>query len=298
LEIIVTGGCGFIGSSLVERLVKEGHSVTVFDNLHTGNLRNIEGMNVKFYKEPYSRLIDLAPRADVTFHIGIPSSSPMYKKNPRLVGETINDAVEVFEYARERKCKVVYASSSSIYNGNSGPYREDMPVYVTDYYTECRHAIERLARLYHILYGVKSVGLRFFSVYGPKEEYKGSYANIVSQFLWALQKDEAPVIFGDGTQTRDFTHVTDVVEALVLAWKKDFECEIFNVGTGIAHSFNDVIDLLNRLLGKNVRPVHKPNPIKNYVQDTLADTTKAENLLGFKAKVTLEEGLRDLISRT
>jgi len=298
LEVLVTGGCGFIGSNLVERLVKEGHSVTVFDNLHTGNLRNIEGLNVKFHKEPYSRLIDLVPRADVVFHMGIPSSSPMYRKNPRLVGEAINDAVEILEYAKEKKCKVLYASSSSIYNGNNGPYREDMPVYVTDYYTECRYAIERLARLYHILYGVKSVGLRFFSVYGPREGYKGSYANIVSQFLWTLKKDEAPVIFGDGTQTRDFTHISDVVEALILAWKKDLECEIFNVGTGIAYSFNNVIDLLNRLLGKNVRPIYKPNPIKNYVQDTLADTTKAETLLGFKAKVTLEEGLRNLITRT
>jgi len=298
LEILVTGGCGFIGSNLVERLVKEGHSVTVFDSLHTGNLKNIEGLDVRFCKESYSRLIDLVPKADVVFHMGIPSSSPMYKKNPRLVGEAINDAVEILEYAKEKKCKVVYASSSSIYNGNNGPFREDMPVYVTDYYTECRYAIERLARLYHILYGVKSVGLRFFSVYGPREEYKGSYANIVSQFLWTVRKDEAPVIFGDGTQTRDFTYVTDVVEALVLAWKKDLECEVFNVGTGIAYSFNDVIDLLNRLLGKNVRPIYKPNPIKNYVQDTLADMTKAEKFLGFKAKVTLEEGLRDLISKT
>jgi len=295
LDVLVTGGCGFIGSNLVERLVKEGHSVTVFDNLSTGNLRNIEGLDARFLNEPYIKLTDLAPHMDVIFHIGMPSSSPMYKRNPNLVGEAINDAIDILEYAKKQGCKVVYASSSNIYNGNKVPYREDMPIYVTDYYTECRYAIERLARLYSVLHGVRSVGLRFFSVYGPKEQYKGGYANVVSQFLWSLQKDEAPVIYGDGSQTRDFTHVSDVVDGLILAWKKEFGCEIFNVGTGKSYSFNQVVEIINRLLGKNVEPVYKPNPIRNYVQDTLADTNKAEEILGFKAKTALEEGLRALV---
>ena len=295
MDILVTGGCGFIGSNLVERLVQRGHSVTVFDNLSTGNRKNVEEFQIRMFDEPYSKLADLVPKIDAIFHIGIASSSPMYKRNPSLIGEAINDAVNVFEYARDMGCKVVYASSSSIYNGNQVPYREDMPVYVTDYYTECRYAIERLARLYNVLHDVSSVGLRFFSVYGPKEQYKGSYANMVSQFLWSLQRDEAPVIYGDGTQTRDFTHVSDVVDALVLAGKKEFGCEVFNVGTGVAYSFNQLVEILNRVLGKDVKPVYKPNHIKNYVQHTLADTSKAEKLLGFKAKITLEQGLRDLV---
>jgi UDP-glucose 4-epimerase len=169
-----------------------------------------------------------------------------------------------------------------------------MPIYVTDYYTECRYAIERLAKLYNILHGVRSVGLRLFSVYGPKEQYKGEYANVISQFLWLMKRDQPPIIFGDGTQTRDFIHVADVVEAFMLSAEKDFECEIFNVGTGIARSFNYVVDLINKILGKSIKPVYKPNPIKNYVYHTLADTTKAEKILGFKAKITLEEGIRDL----
>jgi len=294
LKIIVTGGCGFIGSNLVERLVKDGCSVVIFDNLHTGRLENLKGLNVEFFNEPYSKISNLVPNADVVFHLGIPSSSPMYKENPRLVGEAINDAIEIFKYAKKTECKVVYASSSSIYNGNKIPYREDMPVYVTDFYTECRYAIERLAKLYNILYGVKSVGLRFFSIYGPRETYKGRYANIVSQFLWAMQKDESPIIFGDGTQTRDFTHVYDVVDALIRAWKKNFEWEIFNVGTGVAYSFNEVVELINKILEKKIKPIYKPNPIKNYVYHTLADTTKAEKMLGFKAKISLEEGLTSL----
>jgi UDP-glucose 4-epimerase len=294
LRVIVTGGCGFIGSNLVERLVKDGYDVIVFDNLSTGNLRNIEGLNVRFFNKPYQNIPVLVPDADLIFHLGMPSSSPMYKRDPGLLGRTINDAISIFEYAKERKCKVIYASTSSLYNGNNPPYREDMPIYVTDYYTECRYAIERLAKLYNILHGVRSVGLRLFSVYGPKEQYKGEYANVISQFLWLMKRDQPPIIFGDGTQTRDFIHVADVVEAFMLSAEKDFECEIFNVGTGIARSFNHVVDLINKILGKSIKPVYKPNPIKNYVYHTLADTTKAEKILGFKAKITLEEGIRDL----
>jgi len=295
MRVLVTGGCGFIGSNLVERLVEEGYSVTVFDNLSSGSKENIRGLNVEFYDKPYSHIFSL-PNFDVIFHMGIPSSSPMYKENPFLVGRAINDIISLLEYCRKKGCKIVYASSSSIYNGNKLPYREDMPIYVTDYYTECRYLIERLARLYNKLYGVKSVGMRFFSIYGPKEDYKGKYANIVTQFLWSMLRDEPPIIFGDGTQTRDFTYVTDVIEALMLAMEKNFECEIFNVGTGVSHSFNDVVELLNRLLEKDIKPVYKPNPIKNYVYHTLADTTKAEKVLGFKAKISLEEGTSKLIS--
>ncbi|MEM2915573.1 MAG: NAD-dependent epimerase/dehydratase family protein, partial [Candidatus Bathyarchaeia archaeon] len=143
----------------------------------------------------------------------------------------------------------------------------------------------------------KSVELRFFSVYGPKERFKGEYANVISQFLWSMLKDEPPIILGDGTQTRDFIHIDDVIDALILAMDKDFGCEIFNVGTGVAHNFNQIVEILNKVLGKNIKPIYKPNPISNYVFHTLADTTKAEKILGFKAKITLEEGIRKLISK-
>ncbi|MEM2351580.1 MAG: NAD-dependent epimerase/dehydratase family protein, partial [Thermoproteota archaeon] len=219
MRAIVTGGCGFIGSNLVERLVNDGWDVKVFDNLSTGSLENIKGLDVEYYAYGYEHMEGLVPYADVIFHLGMPSSSPMYKSDPFLVGKTINDAIIIFEYARKKKCKVVYASTSSIYNGNPLPYREGMPIYITDYYTECRYAIERLAKLYNDLYGVKSVGLRLFSVYGPKEKYKGKYANIVSQFLWSIMRDEPPIIYGDGSQTRDFIYVSDVANAFILAYE-------------------------------------------------------------------------------
>ncbi|HDO42122.1 MAG TPA: NAD-dependent epimerase/dehydratase family protein, partial [Candidatus Bathyarchaeota archaeon] len=118
MNVIVTGGCGFIGSNLVERLLEEGHRVTVFDNLSTGNLKNIEGLDVKFFNEPYEKIPFLVRDIDVIFHLGIPSSSPMYKREPHLVGKAINEAITILEYARKNKCKIVYASTSSLYNGN------------------------------------------------------------------------------------------------------------------------------------------------------------------------------------
>lgn len=294
LKYVVTGGCGFIGSNLVEALVHDGHRVIVIDNLHSGSLSNLKGLDVEWHADSCRALGRYVKDSDGIFHLGMPSSSPMYKENPKLVGETINDAVEIFEFARKKGVKIVYASTSSIYNGNPTPFREDMPIHVTDYYTECRYAIERLAKLYHILHGVSSIGLRLFSVYGSKEKHKGKHANIISQFLWCILKDESPIIYGDGSQTRDFIHVNDVVKAFLLAMEKDFECEIFNVGTGKSYSFNQVVQIINEQLGKNVKPIYKPNPIPNYVYHTLADTAKAEKMLGFKAKIPLEEGIRTI----
>jgi UDP-glucose 4-epimerase len=287
MKFIVTGGAGFIGSHLAEELIKKGNDVTIIDDLSLGVENNIP-KEATFIKGSSSKVSEISERIDGIFHLGMPSSSPMYKEDPYLIGRTINEAITIFEYARKNQCKIVYASTSSIYNGNPIPYKEDMPVYVTDYYTECRYAIERLAKLYYDFYNVKSIGLRLFSVYGPREEHKGKYANIISQFLWSIMKNERPIIYGDGSQTRDFIYVSDVINAFILAMEKDIDFDIFNVGTGRDYSFNEVIKIINKLLNKDIKPIYKPNPIKNYVYHTLADTTKAEKILGFKAKVSLE----------
>jgi UDP-glucose 4-epimerase len=154
--------------------------------------------------------------------------------------------------------------------------------------------MERMAELYKQLYDIDSVGLRFFSVYGPKEEAKKEYANMVTQFLWEMRAGKTPVIFGDGSQTRDFTYVKDVVHALQLAMKSDYH-GILNVGTGKSYSFNDVIEILNKKLFLSVKPHHKENPIKNYVMHTLADTKKAETKIGFKTKYELDDGINNII---
>ena len=297
MSTLVTGGAGFIGSNLVEELLAAGEDVIVLDNMHTGSPGNLEGLkgSLKLIKMSCNDLPGLDLHPEKIYHLGIPSSSPMYKSNPYLVGEAINGFTAVFELAKKCGARVVYASSSSLYNGLVPPHREDMTIRVSDYYTEARLAMERIAELYRGLYGISSAGMRFFSVYGPKEEAKKQYANMVSQFMWQMQKNETPVIFGDGTQTRDFTNVRDLVRALRLAMQSDYH-GILNVGTGKAYSFNDVIEVLNQQLGTRIKPSYAANPIKNYVQHTLAHTVKTEKEIGFRAEVSLEAGLKELLN--
>lgn len=294
MRIIVTGGAGFIGSTLVKRLVADGNKVTVLDNFTTGNMDNLSPVldNVSVIDAVSSSIGRLGP-CDVIFHLGIPSSSPMYVEDPALIGKSVSDMVQVLEFAARREAKLVFASSSSLYNGNPLPNNESMPVHVTDYYTETRFYIERLSELYDELYNFDSVGLRFFSVYGPNERAKGRYANIVSQFLWSMQGGNSPVIYGDGKQTRDFTFVDDVVSACALAMQEGVS-GIFNVGTGKRNSFNDVVGFINAELGTSIDPTYIDNPIKNYVDHTLADNRQAVGVLGFDAKISLEQGIHKL----
>jgi len=297
MRILVTGGA-VIGSNLVEELVKD-HSVTVLDNFHTGDYQNLDSVKdqITIINDSCNNLYRLdIPNIDVIYHLGIPSSSPMYKENPFLVGDAINGTINVFEYAKNKNIeKVIFSSSSSLYSGIKPPHREDMNVRVTDYYTEARLTIERIAKLYNVLFGIKSAGLRFFSVYGPHEEYKKVYANIITQFLWDMKKDKSPVIYGDGEQERDFIYVKDVVKACILMLDKDFEYEIYNVGTDTSYSFNDIVVMLNDVLHKDIRPTYIEMLMSNYVQHTLADITKIKRL-GYRPRYTLGEGINMLVS--
>ena len=296
MSTLVTGGAGFIGSNLVEELLAAGEDVVVRDNMHTGSPSNLEGLKgrLKVIKASCNELPGMDLHPEKIYHLGIPSSSPMYKKNPYIVGEALNGFTAVFELAKKSGARVVYASSSSLYNGLLPPHREEMTIQVADYYTEARLAMERMAELYKRLFDVNSVGMRFFSVYGPKETAKKQYANMVTQFLWEMQDRKIPRIFGDGSQTRDFTYVKDIVRALQLAMESDYH-GILNVGTGKAYNFNDVIEILNKNLGLEIKPQHVENPIKNYVQHTLSDTAKTEKVLGFKAIYSLENGVKEII---
>lgn len=190
MSTLVTGGAGFIGSNLVEELLAAGEEVVVLDNMHTGSPANLEGLKGRLtvIRASCNELPGMDLRSEKIYHLGIPSSSPMYKKNPYLAGEALNGFTAVFELAKKSQARVVYASSSSLYNGLLPPHREDMTINVTDYYTEARLAVERMAELYKRLFDVNSAGLRLFSVYGPKEKSKKQYANMVTQFLWEMRE--------------------------------------------------------------------------------------------------------------
>ena len=273
-----------------------GEDVVILDNMHTGSPGNLDGMegSLKLIRASCNDLPEMDLHPEKIYHLGIPSSSPMYKKNPYLVGEALNGFTAVFELARRSGARVIYASSSSLYNGLMPPHHEDMAIQVADYYTEARLAMERMAELYKRLFDVPSIGMRFFSVYGPKETAKKQYANMVTQFLWEMKVGKTPLIFGDGTQTRDFTYVKDVVLALRLGMNSNYH-GILNVGTGKAYSFNEVIEILNKNMGLSINPQYVENPIKNYVPHTLSDTAKAEKILGFRSKYGLDDGVKELL---
>ncbi len=297
-NIIVTGGSGFIGSNLVEKLCKD-NKVHVIDSIHTGSKKNLEEAmksgNVTLHEKDVKEINALGIHADLIFHLGMYSASPMYRDNPHLVSEVVDGMISVLEYAKVNKTQVVLASTSSIYNGINPPHKEDIVPKVTDYYTEARIVTERLSELYSKLYGVNVAAMRFFSIYGKHEESKNGYANLVTQFIWAMKKGESPVIYGDGTQKRDFVYVSDVVEALIKATTvKGFE--VINVGTGKNYTINEMVEKINSALGTSIPPKYIKMPVSNYVMETLADTQKAERLIGFKASVSLDEGIRRLIN--
>lgn len=297
-NIIVTGGSGFIGSNLVEGLYKE-NKVHVIDNMHTGSKENLEEANksgnVILHESDVKNINSLGINADFIFHLGMYSASPMYRKNPHLVSDVVDGMISVLEYAKEHKAQVVFASTSSIYNGLNPPHKEDMIPKVTDYYTEARIATERLAELYSKLHGVNVAAMRFFSIYGRHEKSKGGYANLITQFIWEIKKGESPVIYGDGTQKRDFVYVSDVVEALIRATSiKGFE--VLNVGTGKNYTVNEMVEKINAALGTSMSPKYIEMPVSNYVMETLADTKKAEEMIGFKASVSLDEGIKRIIT--
>jgi UDP-glucose 4-epimerase len=284
MKYIVTGGCGFIGSNLVRKLFRDGNEVVVIDDCSTGAMSNLPG---KF--TVLKRISEIKKTEDIDgiFHLGIPSSTPLYRNDRTLVGKAISEFIDIMEYARENKIKVVYASSSSVYNGNKPPYREDMPILATDFYTEARYSMERLAKVYWDFHKVRSVGLRMFSVYGENEKSKGTFANLVSQIMWAKETGKTFDVYNNGEATRDFIHVSDVVDAYAKAMNSDIDFDILNIGTGKAYTINQIIEAVGL---KNFRYVG--NPLKNYVDKTLADMRKTERLLGFKAKMDVMDYLK------
>jgi UDP-glucose 4-epimerase len=292
-NIIVTGGAGFIGSTLVDRLCTN-NKILVVDNMHTGSIGNLskamKSGNVTLKRSSSADISKPRFDADIVYHLGMYSSTPMYKKDPRLLGKVASDMINVLEYVREHRVPLVFASTSSIYNGVKPPHREDAQYKVTDYYTEGRIFAERASELYGLLYDSDIAAMRFFSVYGPKERAKREYANLISQFMWLMEKGHRPVIYGDGTQKRDFIHVDDVVEALVRAHAvKGFK--VYNVGTGSSHTVNSMVGVLNEKLGTAIKPKYIKMPISNYVRETLADTSKAKRELGFSARIPLDKGI-------
>jgi len=294
-RVLVTGGTGFIGSNLANRLAAT-NDVTVVDDGSLGTERNVESGITCLEADVVEAA--LPTDVDVVFHLAARSSYGMHEEDP-MEGARVNveGFVNTVEQARKRGCDtVVYASTSSIYGSRTEPCPEDMPVTVNTGYEASKLSRERYAEYFSNHYGLSLAGMRFFSVYqgyGGAEGHKDQYANVISQFADDVANGRRPKLYGDGTQTRDFTHVNDVVDALVAAAEHELN-GVYNVGTGRAHSFNTVVDLLNRELDAAVEPEYVENPIPEhvYVSDTCADSSKLRAATGWEPRVDFESGIR------
>ena len=293
-RVLVTGGAGFIGSNLANHLA-DSNDVVAVDDGYLGTPGNLDPA-VEFVEA--SVLDDGLPTdVDAVFHLAALSSYAMHEDDPcRGARVNVEGFVNVVEQARQDGCDtVVYASTSSIYGSRTEPSPEDMPVSVNTGYEASKLARERYGEYFSNHYDMSMAGLRFFSVYqgyGGAEAHKGEYANVIAQFADDIANGEAPVLYGDGTQTRDFTHVSDIVRGLELAADHDLD-GVYNLGTGERYSFNTVVELLNDELDADVEPEYVENPIPEsvYVHDTCADASKMTAETEWEPAIEFEEGI-------
>jgi len=293
-RVLVTGGAGFIGSNLANSLAAD-NDVIVVDNCYLGTPDNL--VEAVDFREQSVVGTDLPTDVDVVFHLAALSSYAMHEDDPQE-GARVNveGFVNTVEQARDDGCDtVVYATTSSIYGSRTEPSPEDMPVAVNTGYEASKLARERYAEYFSNHYDMTMAGLRYFSVYqgyGGAEEHKGEYANVIAQFADDIASGESPKLYGDGEQTRDFTHVEDIVRGTVLAAEHKLD-GVYNVGTGERYSFNTVVQMLNDELGTDTDPEYVENPIPEsvYVHDTCADATKLHEATGWEPEIDFEDGI-------
>ena len=299
-KILVTGGAGFIGSNLCNRIYQSGFNVSAFDNLSLGKKENLTSQ-IKFIKGDVEKIKDLnklPDKYDFMVHLAGASCTFMFQEDLKAaMSNNILGFINILDYARKTGVKkVLFASTSSIYGDNPTPFTEDQQVIPPNFYSVAKHSMEHLANVYNREYGLEILSFRFLSVYGPKEEHKTRYANLVSQFLWNIWLDKTPVVYGDGLQERDLTNVADVCAAIQLAIEtpKKFGHTIFNVGTSKNYNLHEIIEKINQRLGKNIQHKHIKSPLKWTARHHLADLTKIREALGYVPKYTLDQGIDEI----
>jgi len=301
-KAVVTGGAGFIGSHLTEELVRRDYSVTVIDDLSCGKIDNIDSLlsqnRITFIQESItnlSALNRLFSEADYVFHLAALGSVPQSVEKPEIYHETnITGIFNVLLAARDNKVKkVVYSSSSAVYGDDPElPKREDMLPSTISPYAVTKLTGEYYCNAFHAAYGLPTVCLRFFNVFGPKQDPNSQYAAVIPNFIKRIQEGNPPIIYDDGEQTRDFTYVSDVVQAMILAAENDVT-GIYNVSRGESITINDLADTIIRLIGTDIRPEYR-EPRQGDIVHSYADVTKAK-AFGFNPRYTLEEGLSRMI---
>ena len=305
-KILVTGGAGFIGSHLVDSLLSERFEVTVLDNFSTGQAQNISHhKNARDFHVVHGDVRDaklvkkVVENVDAVFHEAALIDVALSAKEPIL----FNDVNVVGTLNLLRACvdsgirRFVFASSAAVY-GNSEPAKksENTPLDPVSPYGVTKLAAENYVRIFSDLYGLETVSLRCFNAYGPRQGLGSSYSGVITAFLSRLRNNQAPVIHGDGKQTRDFVNVGDVVSANILALKsKNAVGEAFNVASGSAITISDLAEILQRMTNKeHLKPIFTEPRIGD-IKHCLADISKAERLLSFHPEVKISDGLLRLI---
>jgi len=300
---LVTGGAGFIGSHLVEELVKQGQRVRVIDNLSTGKKENIEpSLKEIEFVEGDIRDLELVKEAmdgvDYVLHQAAVPSVPRSVKDP-LTSNSVNveGTLNILIAARDAGVKrVIYASSSSVYGDTPVlPKHEDMKQEPRSPYAVSKLAGELYCQASYHVYGLETVALRYFNVFGPWQDPQSQYGAVVPKFITALLHGEPPTIFGDGEQSRDFTYIENVVAANLLAAKASGVAgEVFNIACGERITINELARMLAEFIGVTTEPEHTPARSGD-VLHSLADISKAKRLLGYEGKVGVHEGLKQTV---
>ncbi|MFC1960492.1 SDR family oxidoreductase [Chloroflexota bacterium] len=301
---LVTGGAGFIGSHLVETLLNDGHTVRVVDNLSTGNPANIEPFKdrISFYA------VDITDRAaldepfagvDYVLHQAAIPSVPRSVDDPLGTHDSnVNGTLHVLDAARQAGVKrVVYAASSSAYGEIPGEYKQEkMSPAPLSPYAVAKLTGEYYCQSFYSVYGLETVALRYFNVFGPRQDPTSEYSAVIPLFITAMMDDHPPTVHGDGLQSRDFTYVANVVRGNLLACKAPVAAagKTINMACGDSISLLDLIADINELLGTNIVPVHTP-PRSGDIKHSRADITRARELLGFEPVVSFKDGLQKTV---
>lgn len=301
--VVVTGGAGFIGSHIVDALVSAGHEVRVIDDLRTGHRDNIahHGDNITFVEGSITdmeTLQDVCAGADAIVHQAAIASVPESIEHP-VVSHAVNvtGTLNVFEVARMLGIdRVVYASSAAVYGDDpSLPKHEAMSHKPQSPYALHKCMNEYYAALYYERYGLTTVGLRYFNVFGPRQDPSSPYSGVISIFADRIPRDEPITIFGDGTTTRDFVYVADVVAANLLALASaTHSASVYNIGTGTATSLNELAEVIGEL-SKRTPDITHADPRSGDIKHSVSDITKAKTELGYAPSVTFQEGIEELL---
>ncbi len=301
-KYLVTGGAGFIGSHLAETLAKQGHNVTVVDNLFDGKRENLSSVmdSIEFIEGDIrdKQVMGRACKgADFILHQAARRSVPASLKDPFEYNDVnINGTLNILEAARRNDVRrVLLASSSSVYGDvKEFPEKESFRPDPRSPYALTKLAGEHYLSIYWKLYGLETVSLRYFNVFGPRQDPNSQYAVVMPLFIKAVSEGNQPKIFGDGEQSRDFTYIANVVEGNLKACaapKEKAAGEVFNIADGNSISVNEIAGKIIEMLGKEIKPVHAEERPGD-VMKTQADNTKAKKLLGYKGDVSFDDGLR------